>query len=178
VDGTLARAVGVRRVLPGIDGRRLDDVVDFFNYALVPAVFLVAGGYLVHAAWAALPVLASAYGFSQEKAKTDDGFFLGFPSYWNVIGIFAWLLEVSALTCTAFVALFSVLVLPQARLPSYLRVLAHHRRAHRLAAAVVVYAIFDPERGRELYLPWIALGYVVYYFALSLWLGGLHRPAR
>jgi phosphatidylcholine synthase len=106
VDGTLARAVGVRRVLPGVDGRRLDDVVDFFNYVLVPAVFLVAGGYLVHPGLVALPVLASAYGFAQEEAKTDDGFFLGFPSYWNVIAMFAWLLEVSAATCTAFVVLF------------------------------------------------------------------------
>jgi hypothetical protein len=47
-----------------------------------------------------------------------------------------------------------------------------------LAAAVVTWAIFDPERGRALHLPWIALGYVAYYFALSLWLGGLHRSQR
>ena len=181
VDGTLARAVGVRRVLPGIDGRRLDDVVDFFNYALVPAVFLVAGGYLTHVAWAALPVLASAYGFSQEKAKTDDGFFLGFPSYWNVLAIFAWLLEVTAFTCTAFVVLFSVLVFVPFKYvyPSYLRVLKRTTAVlTALAAAVFVWAIFDPERGRALHLPWIALGYVVYYFGLSFWLGGLHRPAR
>jgi phosphatidylcholine synthase len=181
VDGTLARAVGVRRVLPGIDGRRLDDVVDFFNYVLVPAVFLVAGGYLLHAAWAALPVLASAYGFSQEKAKTDDGFFLGFPSYWNVIAIFAWLLEVPAPVCTAFVTLFSVLVFVPFKYvyPSYLRVLKRTTAVlTAIAAGVVVYAIFDPERGRALYLPWIALGYVAYYFALSMWLGGLHRRAR
>ena len=181
VDGAMARAVGVRRVLPGIDGRRLDDVVDYFNYALVPAVFLVAGGYLVHPAWAALPVLASAYGFSQEKAKTDDGFFLGFPSYWNVIAILAWLLDVTAFTCTAFVTLFSVLVFVPIKYVyvSYLRVLKRSTAVlTALAAAVVVYAIFDPERGRALYLPWIAIGYIVYYFALSLWLGGLHRRAR
>jgi hypothetical protein len=42
----------------------------------------------------------------------------------------------------------------------------------------VTWSIWDPERARSLYLPWIALGYVVYYFALSLWLGGLHRQAR
>ena len=180
VDGTLARAVEVRRVLPGIDGRRLDDVVDFFNYVLVPVVFLVAGGYLVHPAWAVLPVLASAYGFSQDEAKTDDGFFLGFPSYWNVIAMFAWLLEVSAATCTAFVALFAVLVFVPFKYvyPSYLRRLKRTTAVlTALAAAVTVYAIFDPERGRALYLPWIALGYVAYYFVLSFWLGGLHRKS-
>ena len=39
----------------------------------------------------------------------------------------------------------------------------------------LAYAIFDPELGRTLFLPWIALGYVAYYFVLSFWLGGLHR---
>src|SRR5262245_45253599 len=32
-DGTLARAVRVKTVLPGFDGRRLDDLIDFLNYA-------------------------------------------------------------------------------------------------------------------------------------------------
>jgi phosphatidylcholine synthase len=178
VDGTLARAVEVRRVLPTIDGRRLDDVVDYFNYVLVPAIFLVAGGFLIHPLWAALPVLASAYGFSQDAAKTDDGFFLGFPSYWNVIAMFAWLLQVSAPTCTAFVALFSVLVFVPFKYvyPSHLHVLKRTTAVlTALAAAVTVWALFDPERGRALFLPWIALAYVGYYFVLSFWLGGLHR---
>ena len=44
VDGTLARARRVERVLPRIDGRRLDDIVDYLNYVIVPAVFLAGGG--------------------------------------------------------------------------------------------------------------------------------------
>src|SRR5262245_11734608 len=40
VDGTLARRVGVAEQLPRIDGRTLDDVVDFLNYSIVPVVFL------------------------------------------------------------------------------------------------------------------------------------------
>ena len=178
VDGTLARAVGVRSVLPRIDGRRLDDVVDYFNYVLVPVVFLVAGGYLTNPAWAALPVLASAYGFAQDDAKTDDGFFLGFPSYWNVIAMFAWLLEVTAATATAFVVLFSVLVFVPFKYvyPSHLHVLKRTTAVlTALAAAVTVWAIADPERGRALLLPWIALAYVAYYYVHSFWLGGLHR---
>ncbi len=35
-----------REVLPGIDGRRLDDIVDYLNYVIVPVVFMVAAGYL------------------------------------------------------------------------------------------------------------------------------------
>ena len=39
-----------------------------------------------------LPLLASAYGFSQVNAKTPDGFFLGFPSYWNIIAFYLYVL--------------------------------------------------------------------------------------
>ena len=58
----------------------LDDMVDYLNYVIVPVVFLVAAGYL-HPAVAAAPILASAYGFSQEEAKTEDDFFLGFQQF-------------------------------------------------------------------------------------------------
>ena len=39
-DGTLARAVKVKEVLPGFDGRRLDDLIDFLTYTFLP-LFLV-----------------------------------------------------------------------------------------------------------------------------------------
>ena len=32
--------------------------------------------------------ISSSYQFCQLNAKTDDHFFVGFPSYWNVIAIF------------------------------------------------------------------------------------------
>ncbi len=95
-DGVLARLVDVHRRIPWIDGRRLDDICDYFTYVLVPAVFLIQTYLLPHPAWAALPVLASAYGFSRSDAKTEDHFFLGFPSYWNVVVIYAYLLELDA----------------------------------------------------------------------------------
>ena len=60
VDGTLARRAGVAERLPRIDGRTLDDVVDYLNYAIVPVVFLLALGSFVHWSVAALPVIASA----------------------------------------------------------------------------------------------------------------------
>jgi phosphatidylcholine synthase len=91
-DGALARAVDVRKQIPWFDGRRLDDICDYFTYVVLPACFLVAAGMLPHPLWAAVPVLASGYGFSQDKAKTDDFFFLGWPSYWNVAVMYLYLL--------------------------------------------------------------------------------------
>ena len=35
-DGTLARRVRVKEVLPGFDGARLDDLVDFLTYTFLP----------------------------------------------------------------------------------------------------------------------------------------------
>ena len=54
-DGTLARALDVRRRIPWFDGRRLDDICDYFTYVLVPACFLMEAGILPHPAWAAGP---------------------------------------------------------------------------------------------------------------------------
>src|ERR1700737_2193526 len=39
-DGTLARRVRIKEVLPGFDGRRLDDLVDFLTYTFLP-LFLI-----------------------------------------------------------------------------------------------------------------------------------------
>jgi len=109
-DGALARAVDVRGRIPWFDGRRLDDICDFFTYVLVPACMLVSADMLPHPIWAAVPVLASSYGFSQERAKTADNFFLGFPSYWNVVVMYLWLMGVGPAASLAWVLGFSALV--------------------------------------------------------------------
>ena len=39
-DGTLARKVRIKEVVPGFDGRRLDDIVDFLNYTFLPLLLI------------------------------------------------------------------------------------------------------------------------------------------
>ncbi len=75
VDGPLARLARVKDVLPMFDGSKLDDLVDYLNYVVVPVVLmhdahlLPPGGSL----WIlSLPVLASAYRFCHASAKTPD----------------------------------------------------------------------------------------------------------
>jgi phosphatidylcholine synthase len=90
-DGTLARAVKIKRVLPWFDGAKLDDIVDYFTFVIVPVVFLYQLGLLPTSGalfFVALPLLASAYGFCQAAAKTPDFFFTGFPSYWNIVAFY------------------------------------------------------------------------------------------
>jgi phosphatidylcholine synthase len=94
-DGTLARAVHIKDVLPGFDGRRLDDLVDFLTYTFLP-LLLIRQAHLLPPGTdfcLLLPLLASAYGFCQVSAKTDDGYFLGFPSYWNLIAFYLYVLQ-------------------------------------------------------------------------------------
>jgi phosphatidylcholine synthase len=94
-DGWLARRLRVREAIPWFDGRRLDDIIDFHTYTTLPLLLVWRAEVLPpqHAAWLLLPLLASAFGFAQDDAKTDDGYFLGFPSYWNVVALYLVLLR-------------------------------------------------------------------------------------
>lgn len=113
-DGFLARKLNVRQLIPHIDGRALDDIVDYFTYVLVPVIFMVGTGVLPNNILvASLPVIASGFGFANCQAKTDDDFFLGFPSYWNVVAFYLWLFGLPAVVNTvAVVALSALVVVP------------------------------------------------------------------
>lgn len=179
VDGAFARRARVAERVPAIDGRRLDDIVDYLNYVIVPAVFLVAAGRLAHPAWCALPVLASAFGFAKRRAKTEDDFFLGFPSYWNVVALYLWGLELPAGLATGVVVAFAVAVLVPWKYiyPSRMRVL--RRSTSAVAAlwwAVLGLAIALPELAERLHLLELSLAFPIYYGILSAWLGGFDRP--
>jgi phosphatidylcholine synthase len=110
-DGWLARAARVREVLPRFDGGALDNLIDFHTYTSVPLLLLWRAGTLTdRLAWLlVLPLLASAYGFSQRDAKTDDGFFLGFPSYWNIVAFYLYVLHPPVWLSAAIIVVLSVL---------------------------------------------------------------------
>lgn len=180
VDGTLARRVRVREVLPSFDGRRLDDIVDYLNYVIVPVVFMLAAGSLLGWPWAALPVLASAYGFSQEDAKTPDDFFLGFPSYWNVVALYLWLLAVSPAVGTWIVSLLSVLVFVPLKY-LYPSKMPRFRTGMVVLGLVWLAAMVGGCLAPDFAGGWVVRASLLYpglYLFLSFWLGGLHRSSR
>jgi phosphatidylcholine synthase len=90
-DGLLARLARVKEATPGFDGARLDDIVDYLTFVFVPMLLLHLAGDLPPG-WGPLVVgvvlLSSAYGFASTDAKTEDYFFTGFPSYWNIIAVY------------------------------------------------------------------------------------------
>jgi len=178
VDGTLARRADVERWVPRIDGRRLDDIVDYLNYVIVPLFFL-AWNLRVEPLWlAALPALASAYGFAQAEAKTEDGYFLGFPSYWNVVALYAFLLDVSTPVTTAWLVGLSVGVFVPLKY-LYPSQMTAWGRAMNVGAGVWILAtaalLLWPERPGARALAWLTLLYPIAYVGLSLHLGGFAR---
>jgi len=108
-DGVLARAAAVKEVLPGFDGARLDDIVDYLTFVFLPALLLYQSGALP-SGWGALVasciLLSSAYGFASGDAKTDDHFFTGFPSYWNIVALYLYAAKVpSAINAVILIGL-------------------------------------------------------------------------
>src|SRR6267142_4478848 len=116
-DGWLARKAKVKEVLPGFDGRTLDDLTDFHTYTSLP-LFLMWRAQILPGALAwflLLALLASAYGFSRTDAKTDDGFFLGFPSYWNVVAFYLYVLAPAVWVSLAIILTLVLLTFVPAR---------------------------------------------------------------
>jgi phosphatidylcholine synthase len=116
-DGWLARKARVKDVLPGFDGRTLDDLIDFQTYTSLPLLLLWRAGILSDGLeWLLLlPLLASAYGFSQSEVKTDDGFFLGFPSYWNIVAFYLYELQPPVWFSISVIIFFAVMTFVPAR---------------------------------------------------------------
>jgi phosphatidylcholine synthase len=174
-DGTLARAARVKELLPDFDGDRLEDIIDYLNYVMVPCLLLIRANLLPpqDAVWlVAFPLLASAYGFCQKQAKTADHFFLGFPSYWNIVALYLYVLR-APLWFNGFVILaLSILVFVPIRYvyPSrspHLRSLTNSLGIlWGLAIMAMIYWL--PEPSRE--LVYASLFFPVYYVCLSLWL--------
>lgn len=113
-DGSLARRVRVKQVLPQFDGAKLDDIVDYLNYVVVPLVLAFQANLVPHSwsglAIASAPLLASGYGFCQTEAKTADHFFTGFPSYWNIVVFYLYTLQTPMWFNVGALLGFSILV--------------------------------------------------------------------
>ncbi len=88
VDGTFARWLRVGEVLPEVDGKAIDYVVDFATYAIIPAYFFYESA-LVPVDWQ-LPctfviLLVSALYYGKTGMVSADYYFVGFPVLWNLV---------------------------------------------------------------------------------------------
>ena len=180
-DGTLARRFAVKEHLPTFDGALLDNILDYLTYVFAPVVLLQQNGYLPDGAAglavAALPLLSSCYQFCRTDAKTEDHLFWGFPSYWNIVALYAVVLGFGPVTATAVLLVCSVLVfvpigyLYPSRTTSFRRSSLLLGAVWALACVVLVAQLPDPSP----LLAAASLLYVAYYFAVSLVLTARRR---
>jgi phosphatidylcholine synthase len=111
LDGPMARRLRIGEVLPNWSGETLDLVVDFTTYVFVPAYAIAASGLLVpHLApflGIAVAVSGALY-FADLRMKTDDNYFRGFPTLWNVAVFYLFLLRPQPWLASAIIALLVV----------------------------------------------------------------------
>ena len=112
IDGPLARRVSVTKVLPRWSGKRLDLIVDFLTYVMIPA-FALSEVDLLPPSWR-LPagiavVLSSLFHMADQESKTKEGYFIGFPVIWNVVCLYLFAFQPSSSVALAIVGFFIVL---------------------------------------------------------------------
>jgi phosphatidylcholine synthase len=180
-DGWLARKVRVKEVLPEFDGRTLDDLTDFHTYTSMPLFLMWRAQILPGAlAWVLLlPLVASAFGFSRVNAKTADGFFLGFPSYWNVVAFYLYLLQPRVPVSLAVIVAFALLTFVPAR---YLYITRGGPYARVMLVGGVIWAIVTlllavGPLAHHQTLARISMIYPLAYLALS-WIVTMRRAGR
>jgi len=170
-DGMLARKVGVKEVVPSFDGRKLDDIVDFITFTFLPALALVLLD-MFPAGWAwfaAVPLLASGYGFCQDRAKTEESF-VGFPSYWNLGVLYLFLLQTQAWVNLVTIGFFALLVFVPVHYvyPTRTRLLKPITvGGGYLWAATLMVLCLNPTAPWARAVTLVSLVYPVYYFVLS-----------
>jgi len=181
-DGTFARALRVRERIPFFDGGLLDNIVDYLNYVAVP-VFLMTRARILPAtavgeAIAGFAMVASAYGFSRVDAKTEDNYFRGFPSYWNLVALYLYCLGFTPMLNAAIVALLALMVFVPIKYiypnrTELMRPLTLTLAAIWAAATAAMLPMLPAHSDILLYT---SLAFVVYYFVMSF---ALHaHPTR
>ncbi len=124
VDGTLARKFRTKEVLPYMEGKNIDFVIDFATYAIIPAYFFYEAFWLVDGVkYYVLPetewvrffavsvlLLVSAVYYGKEPMVSKDMYFIGFPVMWNAVIYFVFfILKLDPWINFSLIMIFSIL---------------------------------------------------------------------
>lgn len=180
LDGTFARWAKTKETIPHFDGALLDNIIDFLNYAIAPAFFLLTSN-LIQPIWsmvcAIAIVMASSYQFAQDDAKTEDHYFKGFPSYWNIAVFYLYFWRTSSLVNTSIVLTLAILVFVPIKYiyPTRLQFVSHSRGVR---IAILAYTwiwggssllmVFPRYQG-NLWLIGLSMSYVIVYALISFY---------
>lgn len=173
-DGILARRLEVKTRIPNFDGALLDNIVDYLTYVVVPAYLMLCAGMLPAGifgyAIAAAVLLSSAYGFCQTNAKTPDHFFLGFPSYWNLVAFYLYCFGLSPALNAAILAGFALMVFVPIKYIYPSRTELLRRLTVSLGViwgALVIYLLATLSSPNQ-FVVWLSFTYIGYYLIMSV----------
>jgi phosphatidylcholine synthase len=176
-DGFLARWLDVKTYARGVDGALLDNILDYLNYVVVPALFLVEAKLLPSSfstAGAIAILLTSAYQFTQVDAKTDatsEYFFKGFPDFWNVMVIYMLVLGLNPWLNLGVLVILNILIFVPIKYIYPTRTKRLKKLTLVLSYLFGIFAlvglILYPNEPKWIW--WVTLLYTVYYLVLSLW---------
>jgi phosphatidylcholine synthase len=168
-DGPLARRFDVKKWTPHFDGRKLDDIIDYMTYTFIP-VFFMWRFEVVTGQWAIVllvTLVCSAYGFCSDGAKTPDKYFTGFPSYWNVVALFLYVLGLPMLANAAIILFLALLTLTPVRFASS-QAVKPFERVFMLLAGVLALALVLNLQNPPALLIYAALAYPMYHLVSSI----------
>ncbi len=174
IDGTLARKFHVSEVLPNIDGKTIDNVIDFATYSIIPAYFFYMAE-LVPSVWSLpltfLILLVSAIYYGKTGMISDDFYFIGFPVMWNVVIFYMiFVFSLSSIGNAAIMVIFSILHFVPIKF-------AYPSRATRLKTLTIIFTVlilvmmplivwFYPNV--PIVLKWMAIGNLAYFGVLAV----------
>jgi phosphatidylcholine synthase len=178
LDGPMARAVHIKKTAPRIDGRTIDDIVDYLTFTFVPLLLVWKMGWLPEPAglFIAPAMVASLFGFSNIAAKDEQGgFFLGFPSYWNIVAVYAgvWFNLYGPWVGAAVILALTVLTVLPVRF-IYPNLAPRPWKMPVMIGALVWTLILAWMIWRNLrvdaWVMWVSLIYPAFYAVVSVWL--------
>ena len=111
-DGYIARRVGVGRILPRIDGARLDGVVDFTTSALTPVYLMYKFGSFPRPSlvWISVILVGSAIRYSRSlNPWRGEGFHRGLPVAWNYLLFYVLYVPLGSLVIAALILILTAL---------------------------------------------------------------------
>jgi len=171
VDGSLARYLDVKNAAPKIDGELLDNIIDFITWTIAPLVWIYATIQIP--IWVLfICAVASAFGFSNIQAKTSDNYFLGFPSYWNIVVFYIFMLNLPIDFASAILIIFAITTFLPIKFiyptrTSYLRTLTLVLGSIFALQLLALMILFQES---PLYLIYSSFIFPIYYFGLSFYL--------
>ena len=177
-DGPLARAWHVKFRAPRFDGRKIDDIVDYLTFTFLPLLLVWRMNWLPPPAvpWIIPALVASILGFANVAAKQEEaGFFLGFPSYWNIYAFYAglWFVDYGPWLPAILLAMLTVLSILPVRFV-YPNLAPRPWRLPMLVGAgvwAVLLAVMLPTYPDvPAWLVWLSAIYPAFYVGLSIWL--------